>query len=261
MTKISILDPRRLTEAEIDNIRTCFGSLEYFSQNYEFIKKSFEENFPDDWHDVTADMVFQQVYSAEELESVGLSVAADVVVVASAAAAFCTPNIKRVGSDPINDDPKRKCARFEAISTPMPFQPAVVVEEEVDGDALRARITYLETEKEKDILALRARITALEAEKEKDILALRARITALEAEKEIHFNGYLRRINLLKVEIARLKKCKTCPQCTSSKDDQDDVVDNLSPEERFPYLFPEKHLEMYWGKKEKLSENAVSQPC
>jgi hypothetical protein len=73
MTKISILDPRRLTEAEIDNIRTCFGSLEYFSQNYEFIKKSFEENFPDDWHDVTVDMVFQQVYSAEELESVGLS--------------------------------------------------------------------------------------------------------------------------------------------------------------------------------------------
>jgi hypothetical protein len=209
--------------------------LEYFSQNYEFIKKSFEENFPDDWHDVTADMVFQQVYSAEELESVGLSVAADVVVVASAAAAFCTPNIKRVGSDPINDDPKRKCARFEAISTPMPFQPAVVVEEEVDGDALRARITYLETEKEKDILALRARITALEAE------------------KEIHFNGYLRRINLLKVEIARLKNCKTCPQCVSSDDDQDDVEDNLSPEERFSYLLPEKHLEMYWRKKEKLA--------
>ena len=251
MTEISILDPRRLTEVEIDNIRTCFGSLEYFSQNYEFIKKSFEENFPDDWHDVTADMVFQQVYSAEELESVGLSVAADVVV-ASAAAAFRTPNIKRVGSDPINDDPKRKCARFEAITTPMPFQPAVVVKEEVDGD---------------NIHALRARITALEAEKEKDILTLRARITALEAEKEMHLNGYLRRINLLKVEIARLKKFKTCPQCTSSKDqqmmddDQDDVEDNLSPEERFSYLFPEKHLEMYWGKKEKLSENAVFQPC
>jgi hypothetical protein len=214
--------------------------------------------------------------------------AADVVV-ASPVAAFRTPKIKRVGSDaamslkirsadPINDDPKRKRARFAAIATPMPsqptaiatpktsqpaaittpmpFQPAAVVKEEVDNDnilALRARITSLEAEKEKDILALRARITALEAEKEKDILALRARITALEAEKEIHFNGYLRRINLLKVEIARLKNCKTCPQCVSSDDDQDDVEDNLSPEERFSYLLPEKHLEMYWRKKEKLA--------